>query len=530
MRGHSRRVFAALAMLAVVALAAPLVLSHGSNASAAASSDLSHRARSSPPPVPALTIFGQAAPNAIASHDRRPVTLGLAFEAQRAGNVVGVRFYQPSSAGGGATTGALYSASGTLLTDAQFDAETSTGWQDVRFARPVPIRPGVIYVAAYFAPHGGYAVSPGGLAQTADHNPLTALGDAVMAQGRYAYGSSQSFPVYSYQADNYWVDVDFLPGGTDCFATPGSCGYPDPAFANVGARSSCSSLPSSGSLTASTAGETIANLNISGSLTVKARNVTVNNVCITANGGGVAGSGQAVVGVGSGATGLTINDSTLGAPNNTSQGIDMGVFNGSGGVVTLNDDYVHDCGECLNTGAWDVNNSYITSDAVLPNTPDGSEHSEDVYFDYNTPSPYATFNHDTLLNPHAETAVIFWDNTLGGACRGGLNVTNSLVAGGGFMIYSCGGNKSTGPGSSETDIENNRFARCVTGPLHYNAGTGGTACQAAGGYGVGAGADSNGYWPRGGYYGSFDIPYCPGVPNQTWANNVWDNNNTSAGC
>jgi hypothetical protein len=208
----------------------------------------------------------------------------------------------------------------------------------------------------------------------------------------------------------------------------------------------------------------------------------------------------------------------------------MGIENFSGGLVALNSDYVHDCGECLNTGAWNVTNSYINTDAVLPNTPNGDEHTEDVYFDYNIPSPYATFTHDTMLNPHAETAVVFWDNTRGGACSGGLNVTNSLLAGGGYTIYTCGGDKSSSAGTSETDIQNNRFARCTTGQLSYNSSTGGTACQGASSYGVGAGADGFGYWPNGGYYGSSDIAYCPGTANQTWSNNVWDNNNASLGC
>jgi hypothetical protein len=52
----------------------------------------------------------------------------------------------------------------------------------------------------------------------------------------------------------------------------------------------------------------------------------------------------------------------------------------------------------------------------------------------------------------------------------------------------------------------------------------GTECE--------GGADSHGYWPLGGYYGLVDTEaiYCPPDSGQTWAGNVWDDNNETAGC
>ncbi len=71
-------------------------------------------------------------------------------------------------------------------------------------------------------------------------------------------------------------------------------------------------------------------------------------------------------------------------------------------------------------------------------------------------------------------------------------------------------------------ITGNRVGRCLT-----------TSRQdSGGGYVCASGADSSGYWPRGGHYGiSADLG-----SNATWSNNVWDDNgagvcaNGNAGC
>ena len=88
---------------------------------------------------------------------------------------------------------------------------------------------------------------------------------------------------------------------TNCFGSPGACGYPDPSYSWNGAgawqtggggvgpnngttSTACSSLPSSGSITTSSNGQVIQNLNITGTIVIQNSNVTVNNVCITNNG------------------------------------------------------------------------------------------------------------------------------------------------------------------------------------------------------------------------------------------------------
>ena len=70
---------------------------------------------------------------------------------------------------------------------------------------------GTTYVASYFAPDGGYSYTAGGLASAVTNGPLTAPASSSVSPGNgvYNYGSSPSFPNSSYNAANYWVDVDF---------------------------------------------------------------------------------------------------------------------------------------------------------------------------------------------------------------------------------------------------------------------------------------------------------------------------------
>ena len=80
-----------------------------------------------------------------------------------------------------------------------------------------------------------------------------------------------------------------------------------------------------------------------------------------------------------------------------------------------------------------------------------------------------------------------------------------MLAGGGYMLQ-----PNAKGVSAPVTITDNRVGRCLTAS-HQDSG---------GGYECAGGADSNGYWPRGGHYGiSADLGY-----NATWSGNVWDDN------
>jgi len=333
---------------------------------------------------------------------------------------------------------------------------------------------------------------------------------------------------------------------TGCFSAPGACGYPDPNYGNVGATSPCSSLTASGSVDAKTSGETVQNLNITGDLSIDAANVTVNNVCITDNGGKTDDG----IDIADGATNALVEHTTVqsSSPSNESTFMDTGVAASIGACtsgILLNYDVVEGAAEsvhapydCSSTATgMTVENSYMQAGYFFTRSGEPS-HNEDVYLSDSS----FTANHDTLLNAQGQTAVLFGDNNGGSCCIAADNhwvVKNSLLAGGGFMAY--WNAKSTTVGSSTMDIEDNDWARCTTSPKVAGDGEecNGVDPGAAGWvpFGQSAGADSHGYFPNGGYYpeglqsgGDLAYGYCPPTAGQIFTNNVWDDNGAAVGC
>ena len=54
----------------------------------------------------------------------------------------------------------LWPATGALLATATSTNETASGWQQVNFATPVNITPGVTYIASYNSTSGEYSDTP----------------------------------------------------------------------------------------------------------------------------------------------------------------------------------------------------------------------------------------------------------------------------------------------------------------------------------------------------------------------------------
>lgn len=151
-------------------------------------------------------------PVTTSARDGAAVNLGVKFIATANGYITGIRFYKgPYNTG--THVGALWTASGQKLAQATFSGETATGWQQVKFATPVPVTANTIYIASYFAPVGSYAADRYYFTNTGvTRGPLQALRDGVSgADGVYAYSSTVAFPSSGWQATNYWVDVIFTP-------------------------------------------------------------------------------------------------------------------------------------------------------------------------------------------------------------------------------------------------------------------------------------------------------------------------------
>ena len=282
------------------------------------------------------------------------------------------------------------------------------------------------------------------------------------------------------------------PQKVDCFSRPSRCGYPDATNTGVPAGMA---LSKSGSLTVSEDGTTLDALDIAGTVTVAADDVTIENSRIAQPSGG---SGSYAVILNEGADGFTIRDSEVVGPKGSRQGLESAVWNhydNPGATATRV--YLHGCADCWE-GAGTFRDDYMVVDAAYPGS-----HDEDIYVCGTT----VNVDHSTLVNRHSQTATVFGDAGCGG---NRFVVTNSLLAGGGFVLYPQANSEDR---TGTMRVVGNHFARCATAAV-YESASGGTSCR--------GGADEMGVFPHGGYYGL--AAYYYRGRGQVWRHNVWDDN------
>lgn len=147
-----------------------------------------------------------AVPTVVNGGDGGAVELGVKIRTSAAGSVTGIRFYK-SPFNTGTHTGSLWTAGGQRLATGTFTNETASGWQQLNFATPVPVKANTTYIASYFAPNGGYSYDGGYFAgKSAGLAPLTALQSGTDGgNGVYHYGGG--FPTSQTSGSNYWVDA-----------------------------------------------------------------------------------------------------------------------------------------------------------------------------------------------------------------------------------------------------------------------------------------------------------------------------------
>lgn len=154
------------------------------------------------------SVFGQQVPDIPDSPDGGAYELGLNVTPSVDGFITGARFYK-SAANTGTHTGSLWSATGQRLATATFTSETASGWQEVRFGRPVAVSAGQKYVISYTAPNGHYASKDQQWASFGlSDAPLTVAGGFGSAPAG-VYAGPGSFPTNSYNYGNYFVDALF---------------------------------------------------------------------------------------------------------------------------------------------------------------------------------------------------------------------------------------------------------------------------------------------------------------------------------
>lgn len=322
-----------------------------------------------------------------------------------------------------------------------------------------------------------------------------------------------------------------------CFASPQACGYPDrrshyPQPSYVGPHDGvgslpCSSLRRTGTLVVRRAGARIHDVRVNGRIQVDAPNVTIDNVCVSYNGRGSINTPAAVA---FDASGGVVENSVVGGANGTNESVQiaLGESVNRGYQLTADHDFLYNCSECVHNDGWTLENSEVLAngrpcEGYAGHTCLGApDHTEDVYCDTGP----ETVRHDTLFNPNYQTAIVFCNTNNGEGsrpCANQLSITDNLMAGGGFVLYSCAHASSLG--SSRLDFRGNDLARCGR-RLVYQAATGGRTCGRLNR----AATNGRGYWPQGGYYGISAYTFCAPLPGQRWVGNFWDDNHGVVRC
>lgn len=205
----------------------------------------------------------------------------------------------------------------------------------------------------------------------------------------------------------------------------------------------------SGSITTSTAGQVIQNLNVTGRITVNHNNVTIRNVKIT-NPGGLAITN----GCGSGRTGTLIEDVELDGTGNSTGASAVDCVN-----YTLRRANIHHFGEGPGGG-----NGILIEDSYLHDFTDQSAsgaHQDGMQFESDDNN---MVRHNTILmnrpNGHVlNAAIVFGGNTLNNTAE------YNLVGGGGYTLYQ---------GQAGGTFRHNRFTAVLVpagyfGPVYANA-------------------------------------------------------------
>ena len=168
------------------------------------------------------SVWGSSVtPGTIDDNDINSIEVGAKFTADVNGSIAGIRFYK-AAANTGTHIGSLWTTTGALIASATFTSETASGWQQVTFPTPVAVTAGTTYVASYFAPRGHYSseatylygqpAPASGAGSTTDSKPLhVTRSTATIGGGLFTYASSSAFPTSTYNGENYWVDVSFVP-------------------------------------------------------------------------------------------------------------------------------------------------------------------------------------------------------------------------------------------------------------------------------------------------------------------------------
>jgi hypothetical protein len=379
-------------------------------------------------------------------------------------------------------------------------------------------RANLVVFAIIFASIGGYLIyssfAASGTGVAAETENGTLAGNASVVNDTNVSGAKA-------------VKFGNTPAQTlNCMPNPSACGYPDlDGPDQVGVTPGITLTPVNSFVTLSTDGQIYENKLVTGQIRVTARNVIIRNVKLIAtdNYYGILSQGQ----------NLTVEHTEI-TRTSGGRGTPPVLGDGSGGdfygIGTQNYSarwvYVHNLSDCFGLSGVNVAINITIQDSLCAvgvdsnnnGFPDGGTYDGGQQHQSNgtfPPSPATpsycysgggsaqehfdglqsdggtniTLIHNTVRNACSETSAINMSSNT--ASVSNVNISNNLIAGGGFTLY-CGGINDPNSVTNET-VSNNRI--------------------------------SNAYWSNGGYYGP--LAYCGAGFADTFSGNVWDETGAS---
>jgi len=360
-------------------------------------------------PANSVGLFGNEQPAVATANDTASVELGMSFTPSVAGQATGIRFYKGST-NTGTHTGSIWSAGGTRLSTVTFTGETASGWQGATLSTPVNLTAGTRYVVSYKAPQGRYSYTTNYFTSAKTTGSLTA---GATNNGRYVYGSG-GFPVSTFNATNYFVDVAFTATPTPTpTPTPAPSGWPNATTTGVPAGTA---LTNSGGLYITTPGTVISGRNITGNVEIHADNVTIKNSKITGKiqvfSGGAVFQRIEIVGPGTSGAG----DPAIGWANYSCDGCNI---HGWGKAFYMEDNVT-------------IRNSWVHDLSVIGDPGNGGSHNEAVYTQGGSNFTIVNNRLDAGNAPNFSSAVSMFGQQR--AVQNAL-VQGNLLNGGGYCLY-----------------------------------------------------------------------------------------------
>ncbi len=395
-----------------------------------------------------ITIFNNTdTPPTTAAADNNGIEVGLRIRPSVDGYITGVRFYKDTG-NNGTHVGNLWTTSGTNLGSVTFTNESATGWQAARFNTPVQVTAGTDYIVSYYAPNGNYAATSSFFNSSyfSSQYLVVASPSETGTASVYDYAASPTFPQSNYQNANYWVDATFSPSTvvsapTSFAACPAYPAFPDATCTGVAPGSTL--IPYHGSLTITHDNMTLYNMDVTGTVNVRANNVTIENSKIHDSTPGIGVySGDATI---RNSEFYNIDETAVGYTN--WKGYNLNIHDMLGDGVKLGD----------NT---DLEDSYIHNF-----TPGTGSHSDGGQMQNGSSNIIVRHNN---INGLGGNSALFFAPDLGPDGTGPITIDKNLLDGGGFTLAIVDGNNGQYHQAGYT-VTNNHFLRDFAyGPLHIN--------------------------------------------------------------